>query len=467
MVEPERSPRTAGGALGPDRSFPTGAPTSPQRRPHGSTTASRLAVAGLVVGGFGVQCGLLGVVAWRLVGPNGAASQRSPLVAVVTVAALLVAVLAMVTIVRAAETKRRDDADRAEVAWWCDVWRAVVDGRIEPPSPTWVDPLPVRAIVAALDLRDAERSASDDGPAAARRGPVADLIDRCGIGAQLLVALSAEATDTRRPAGLIRLVELVGRVGLPTAVDQLLPLLGHDDPTVRTMSLRAICRSVAAEPDAERRARLAATVVDAIDGPVAQWRRAGRPDLAFPRAALDEALFLLGPATRAAIGAVFDAPYARPLLLTAAVDTVGRRFLLEFGPRVATFAEPAHPVEVRAAAWRTLAVLGQLPRAAVGALERALVDPAEAVRVQATRSARLLPGEDTVALLVQRLADDSWWVRRAAAEALGRRDPDGANALRRAAVDHPSDAAREVATHHLLELGELDGRDAELLRSAR
>jgi tetratricopeptide (TPR) repeat protein len=122
--------------------------------------------------------------------------------------------------------------------------------------------------------------------------------------------------------------------------------------------------------------------------------------------------------------------------------------------------------EVRAASLRALGRLGFMPPVAVpGALE-ATGDPVEFVRVQAMRTAVLLPHAEARTALWRGLGDQSWWVRRAAAHALLGLGMEGPDLVQRAARTHPDRYARQMALQVLLDAGRLDGNDARALREA-
>src|SRR5919108_621713 len=143
---------------------------------------------------------------------------------------------------------------------------------------------------------------------------------------------------------------------------------------------------------------------------------------------------------------------------------IGRR-LLELAEDVAAHVGD-RDAEVRSASLRALGRLGILPRSAVrGALE-ATRDPIEFVRVQATRTAVLLPSDRARTALWRGLGDESWWVRRAAAHALLELGVEGPGLVQRASRTHPDRYARQMALQVLLDAGRLDAHDARALREA-
>jgi HEAT repeat protein len=79
----------------------------------------------------------------------------------------------------------------------------------------------------------------------------------------------------------------------------------------------------------------------------------------------------------------------------------------------------------------------------------ALEDRVEFVRIHAAAAARLLPREQAFPVLWERLGDPSWWVRRAASEALARLGRAGLAELGRAAASHPDRFGRDMAAQSL------------------
>jgi HEAT repeat protein len=96
----------------------------------------------------------------------------------------------------------------------------------------------------------------------------------------------------------------------------------------------------------------------------------------------------------------------------------------------------------------------------------ALNDPTEFLRVQASRTALLLPRELARPALWDRLGDESWWVRRAAAQALLSLGSDGPRLLQSAGTGHPDRFARHMAVQVLLDAGKLDPDLARTIRGA-
>lgn len=127
----------------------------------------------------------------------------------------------------------------------------------------------------------------------------------------------------------------------------------------------------------------------------------------------------------------------------------------------------AHPEpEVRAAAIRALRQIGYVPPEAEEGVLAALHDELPFLRTQAAHVSPLLPRDEVLPELWRLMGDGSWWVRRAAAQALSRMAGTGLSQLRRAARRHPDRYARHMAVQVLLEAGRLDAEEARHLRAA-
>jgi len=144
-----------------------------------------------------------------------------------------------------------------------------------------------------------------------------------------------------------------------------------------------------------------------------------------------------------------------------ALETSGRLGLADMADPVA--ASSSHPdPELRAATFRAQRRLGTVPEGAEAQLLRAVEDEVDFVRVQAAHAAAFLATETAIPALEPRLEDPSWWVRRAAAGSMARLGEVGVAAVRRAAENHPEQAAREMAVQILLEADELTPAAARL-----
>lgn len=344
---------------------------------------------------------------------------------------------------------------------WTERWvGVVVQG--EPPPP---GPLPMEAQEALLDLREPLVGAEGER--------VEGLVRRFGIGEEL-VRRSRDRTR-RGPARLLgrrrhrlayRLaaLEALAKVRLSQSVDPLLRLLDDKEPAVRVMALRSLARTMAGMPDgqAQKEVTRFAEVICTAD---------------LPSGAIEECLLLLEgmavPVLRHLLGAASPmgrngaGPDERPALedarLARAMDAIGRLKVLELEREVAPFCAHPNP-EVRAAALRALSSIGVLPPGAEHGVSAALMDPVEFVRVQAARTATLLPRTVAQRAMWDLLGDESWWVRRAAAHSMLGLGTDGPDELERAGRSHPDPYARHMAVQVLLDTGHVDASRAWRIR---
>jgi HEAT repeat protein len=79
----------------------------------------------------------------------------------------------------------------------------------------------------------------------------------------------------------------------------------------------------------------------------------------------------------------------------------------------------------------------------------ALPDEVDCIRIPGAAAARLMPRPHALSLLSDRLGDRSWWVRRAAADALVSLGPAGLAQLGRVVHEHPDRFARDIAEQAL------------------
>jgi HEAT repeat protein len=335
--------------------------------------------------------------------------------------------------------------DRLEA--WAARWVSVLFQGDEPPPP----PLPSEGVETLLDLR--EHLAGNEG------ARVEDLISRYRIGESLIERSRVGggwpfgfvgSPRRRRLSRRLDALEALAKARLPLAVEPLLELLDDREPAIRLMALRGVARSLARMPEGPLRDRAVLGFAEAV------------MTSRIPPGAVEEALLLLEGTAAQVLAILLAASHDAPLLARA-VDAAGRLKLLELGDDVAAHVDHPEP-EVRAAALRTLGRMGFLPPTAEPAVADALQDPIEFVRIQATRTALLLTRETARPALWKLLGDHSWWVRRAAAQALLGLGVEGPRLLQSAGTGHPDRFARHMAVQVLLDAGRLD---PELARSMR
>jgi HEAT repeat protein len=302
---------------------------------------------------------------------------------------------------------------------WVRRWLRVLDGSEAPPTP----PLDEDAIEALLGLRNAVRGTMADG--------VSELLARYDVGGSLV-----RAAQGRRVSSRLEALGSLARSRSPEAMPALVEAIGDPERTVRIAAARAAARTLAAIDDPLERRSAVRDVVDALDHE------------RMPFGVLEEMLLLADEAAPSVVEDLLlykdvPAPFRR-----AALDAVARLQLIEFADDTVRYLDHRDP-EVRAAALRAVARMGLLPPAGRPAVLAALEDEVDFIRIHATSAARLLPRDRASAALWDRLGDPSWWVRRAAVDALASLGPAGLAELGRAGRSHPDRYARDMAAQAL------------------
>lgn len=394
----------------------------------------------LVLAGFVLQAVVLGLLTWTFV------PTASRLVPVGPQRILLTAVLALVTALLAttgfvlgyhSRSRRREERRAGAVGSWTQRWAQVAFGK-EPPPPA---PLSDDAVEALLALRE-----QLDGPEGRR---VDRLLDRFLDPKELARPLSSRRLPRRLDA-----LERIARARAPGAFYHVLSRTSSADLPTRIMATRALARGFARFPEGPARGDAAMALVGALDA----------PDL--PVGIVLEALVLLEGSASSVIRLILDpGREVGERLRWAAIEAAGRLRLEPLADDLAHLVGDGDP-EIRAAALRALDKIGRVPASAHTHLRGALHDEVEFVRVQASRAFAHLPAEEGVPALWDRLGDESWWVRRTAAETLLRLQPDGAVALGWAARVHQDRYARHMAVQALFDAKFLDAETARKLREA-
>ncbi len=359
------------------------------------------------------------VMLGRLVGSTGGSR-----IELVLLGALASASLGLVTITTYSlgfqhVSERRAAALAARRRGWVGRWLRVLYGTDGPPS----GPIGRDAVEALLDLRETVR-----GRDAER---VASLLARFGVGEML-----ERRVRGGRLAGRLDALDGLARARIPEAMPTLLAAVGSRDRAIQLAAARAAARTAAAVGDPTERDRIGAALVDALEG------------ARLPFGVVEEVLLLADDAAPSLVAEILGRSEAAVPFLRAALDAVARLQLLGFADDVGRLLDHADP-EVRAAALRAVARTGLLPPAARPSVIAALEDPVGFVRNHATNAARLLPVDQALEVLWDRLGDPSWWVRRAAAESLARLGRAGLGELGRAADVHPDRYARDMAAQTL------------------
>ena len=332
----------------------------------------------------------------------------------------------------------RDRHHADQIDHWTEWWVGLA--LTDPIDPVATDPdrrrLPRVAVDSVLSLLEAVKGEEGDRLKEALAGH--------GVDRQFLKRVGTGHLTSRLDA-----IEGLGKARLPQALDSLLGLLHHAKPVVRRMAARAAAGTLAVMPPEP-----------GPDGPHERFIKAIRHADLQP-GVVQEALLLLETRAGPILRELLADPELPGTLRWVALETSGRMGLADMADQVA--ASSSHPdPELRAATFRALRRLGAVPEEAEAQLLRAVEDEVDFVRVQAAHAAAFLAAETAIPALEPRLEDPSWWVRRAAAGSMSRLGEVGVAAVRRAAENHPEQAAREMAVQILLEADELTPAAARL-----
>lgn len=219
-------------------------------------------------------------------------------------------------------------------------------------------------------------------------------------------------------------LEALGLASLPETLEDILPYLRHPDPVLRLAAARAAARTAQGEGVLQLGEALLSTGL----------ARGGLLEtlLLEERAEPVTALFLERGGKEEA---------------WAALEAIGRLRLHALAERVLPFLKVDDP-ELQAAALRALYRLEYLPSGYEEVILGFLRSEKEFLRIQATRLLPLLPHAQAQQALWEALKDPSFYVRRAAAEALKTLDQ---RALNEAAEAHPDPYGRAMAAQVLRE----------------
>jgi HEAT repeat protein len=316
-------------------------------------------------------------------------------------------------------SSRHESVRRARRQAWVERWLRVLDGAEEAPVGT----LKPEAIEALLALREALRGSDSSR--------IAQLLERYGA----VVALERVAEHGSIGRRLDAIVAL-SNARIPTSLPTLVAGVRDSHQILSVASARAAARTLARVEDLFDRDRGAGALARAMDA--AQ----------LPYGIVEEVVVLAEDAATSLIQVLLLKERPRPATVRAAIDGIGRLKLLVFSEEVVRFLGDPDD-EVRAAALRAVSRLGFLPESARGIVICALTDDVDFIRIHAATAARLLPRPQALAFLSERLGDRSWWVRRAAADALVSLGSAGLGQLGRAARTHPDRFARDIAEQAL------------------
>lgn len=390
-----------------------------------------------------VEAAVMGALVWVLLGsrtvgaPPHSLLQDALVAAVTATASLLAVATATLAVLRSAGAGREGRDGRAE-GGWSRAWERVLDGL----DPCPAGPIDDEARSALLALSESVTGARLRRATAAVRQTGTDAVltgrlDAVRGARRGRTARRSFAWRGRSTAATLDVLDDLARARLPEALPALLMLVRDRKVQTRLHAVRAAARTISRIDDDGDRSARSRDLLECIGGS------------GLARGALDETLVLLGRAAPPFVRAVLTDRNSSPPLLASSLDAVARLRLSRLGPLVVSHLDDRAPLDVRAAALRALGSLPGLPAGSDEPLRRALADPVDVVRAQASRAARLLPPSEGLAALNDLLADPSWWVRRAAAEALAAAGPIGRAALRDATRTHPDRFARQMAAQVL------------------
>lgn len=365
----------------------------------------------------------LGYLTWtlavRLADERGASGIGPVLLAAVgsTAAALILVTTYVLAYQHISE--RHDRVREERRRGWVVRWLRVLEGREPQPS----DPLDPEAVEALLALRETMQGE--------RSERIGDLLERHGAIGKL-----ERGARSGRSVRRLEAITALATARIPSTLPTLVAAVRDPSLAVSVAATRAAARTLARVEDPIARDRDAAALVLAMD------------EGGLPYGVVEEAVVLAEEGATSLVSALLFADRPGTPALRAALDGVGRLKLLLFGEEVVGYLTH-HDPEVRAAALRAVGRLGFLPESSRGAVITALADELDFIRIHATVAARLLPRPQALAFLSERLGDRSWWVRRAAADALVALGPAGLAELGRAARTHADRYARDMAEQAL------------------
>ncbi len=302
---------------------------------------------------------------------------------------------------------------------WVARWLGVLAGSEPEPAGT-LEPEGVQALLALREtLRGSESSR------------IAELLERHGAVRKL-----ERSAEHGRLGGRLDAIVALSNARIPSALLTLVNGVYDSNQLISVASARGAARTLARVEDLFDRDRGAAALARAME------------TQELPYGIIEEVVVLSEDAATSLIAVLLLHDRPRAPTVRAAIDGIGRLKLLIFAEEVVPFLGHADD-EVRAAALRAVSRLGFLSESSRGAVVSALTDEVDFIRIHAAAAARLLPRPHALALLADSLGDRSWWVRRAAADALVSLGPAGLAQLGRAAHEHEDRFARDMAAQAL------------------
>ena len=365
----------------------------------------------------------LGFLTWtlaaRAVGHSAGARLGSILLGAVGSTAVALVLLATYVLAYQHLSTRHERVRAERRREWVARWLRVLDGS----EPAPIGTLRPESVEALLGLREALRGRDSTR--------VAELLERYGA-VVMLERIAAHGRANRRLDAIVAL----SNARIPSSLPTLVAGIGDANRIISVAAARAAARTLARIEDLFDRDRGAAALGRALD------------EAELPFGIVEEVVVLSEEAATSLIQVLLLQERPRSAAVRAAVDGIGRLKLLVFAEEVVRFLRDPDD-EVRAAALRAVSRLGFLPESSHGIVIAALTDDVDFIRIHATGAVRFLPRPQALSLLSDRLGDRSWWVRRAAADALVALGPAGLAELGRAARAHPDRFARDIAEQAL------------------
>jgi len=407
--------------------------------------------ASLILGLFVLETVVLAVLSWAaLVGSGGVlpdSAFRNIVIGAVLATGLAVLLATSFVLLYHVLTQRRAGVVGG-IGEWASLWAGVVFSGAAAPE----GPLPRDGVEALIAMREVLRGV--DGTR------IDELFQTYRIPSMALESARAGFRRRRLPgggrqalAGRLDGLEVLARVRAPEAFEPLMGFLSDETPSVRRAALQGLARTIAAMPSSTVRSRATERFSAALR----------TTDL--PAGVLEDALILLGDVASKVAGDLLRSPDASRSHVLVALSVVGKMGLLTLSDDAAALVGDPHS-DVRASAIRALCRLGYLPPGSEPSIIAALRDEVEFVRSQAVRALALASAEVAVPKLHCLLADQSWWVRRSAAQTLLRMGARGGAALEDAARRSPDKYARQMAVQSLLDAGKIDPAEARRMREA-
>lgn len=374
-----------------------------------------------------VQITAATLLTWSFIGQSlgkvSAFSVKTLVIGGITTGAMALLALTVYLLAFHVVAEKRRRLQEIEAEHWTTRWVSVLFELEDCPR----GPLSKAARDALVGLTE-----SMEGPQAVR---LRALIALYGIDERLMNEISSSDPRKRRDA-----LEGLAMARLPQALDVLISSMVDARPEVRAMAARAASRTLASVSSNQRRDELAIRFGDAlVEGGLA-------------RGVFEEMLLLTDKAASPIEQHLLASAGLPERLIAPIIDAAGRSQKSPLLPLVLEHAGSHNP-EVRAAVLRFLSRQEEAEDDGRVIVLEGMDDDIEFVRVNAVRAARKQPLVQVLPALIERLGDESWWVRKGASETLAAMGPAGEEALFQAAESHPDRYARDMAAQVIVDSG--------------